>query len=190
MRAEGRLPAVIYMNGADSVHITVPTADLTRLYSTVGTSGVVDIRLEEGGTIPVIFRRVAREAVSHRPQHVEMMRVRMDVKVQVEVPVRLVGEPSTDTDAVLFTQRDRVRIEALPNDLPSHLEADASRLRVMNDSILAGDLALPDGVELIDSPDEVIASLTPPARMEPAPAELAEEAEAATEESPQGKPTA
>ena len=64
---------------------------------------------------------------------------------------------ANDRDAVLISLLNAVQVEALPSDLPPHIDVDLSALTEIGQTVSVGDLTLPDNVTLLSDPDEVIA---------------------------------
>ena len=123
-----------------------------------------------------------RDKVRGQIIHIDLQEVRLDQPIQTTVSVTLVGEPAGVKEGGILTQvANEVNVEALPLEVPQHLEADISGLGI-GDSLRLGDLAIPAGVTLLDDPDSVLASVSHQTREEePETAEAAGD-EAAGEE--------
>jgi large subunit ribosomal protein L25 len=82
-------------------------------------------------------------------------------KVEVEVPLEFVGVSTAvkDLGGTLVKVMHEIEVEALPKDLPHSIKVDISKLIDVEAQILAGDLALPEGVSLITEAEEVVASI-------------------------------
>ena len=116
--------------------------------------------------------------------HVDFQEVRLDQPIHATVPVHLVGaedSPGIREGGVLSQVSRDVNVEALPMEIPEHLDLDVSRMQ-MNDTLRLSDLSAPEGVKLLDDPEEtVLATVAMPAlEVEPEPVEVeGEEGEAA-----------
>jgi large subunit ribosomal protein L25 len=97
--------------------------------------------------------------------HVDFLRVRLDVAIHAVVTLELRGgedAPGTKEGGVLEHVTREINIEALPNDIPEHLELDVSKMNV-NDTLFLSSVTPPAGVTILDDPEEtVVATLTPP----------------------------
>lgn len=160
-RAAGKIPAVVYGGGKESVAIEV---DRKTLVDTMkGHSGENPIFLLKLGDKErhAMIRNMQVDPLSRQVIHIDFQRVVMDQKIRVAVPVELVGTAygvKTEGGMLDFVNRE-VHVECLPADIPKHLEADVTELHV-GQHLEAGELELPDGVVLLDDPDRVIVSLS------------------------------
>jgi large subunit ribosomal protein L25 len=100
--------------------------------------------------------------VTGRLVHVDFAPVNMRERIQVTVPLHVVGEaPGAEEGGVLQQVAYEVQIETLPGDIPQELTLDVSSLG-MNENLTLADLTLPDGITLLSDPDEVAATVTAP----------------------------
>lgn len=160
-RAAGKIPAVVYGGGKESVAIAVDRKTL--LDTLKGHSGETPIFLLKLGDKErhAMIRNMEVDPISRQVIHVDFQRVMMDQKVRVAVPVELVGTAvgvKAEGGMLDFVTRE-IHIECLPGDIPKHLEFDVTEIHV-GQHVEAGDVKLPEGVVLLDEPDKVIASLT------------------------------
>lgn len=191
LRKQGTLPAVLFGHGQASQSIQVDMHAFETLYRKAGRNALIDLRLDGGRPRTVILHGVQEHPVRRNPLHVDLMVVKMTEELTVDVPVELVGEAPavTKLDGTLLQTLDRVRVRALPNDLPHAIEVDVSGLVDFDTALHVRDLQLPPKVSLLTEPGEVVAHVKPP-RVEAvemaAPAEAAPEAaEAAAATAPE-----
>jgi large subunit ribosomal protein L25 len=191
LRASGMLPAVLYGDGG-STALAVPDRVVDYTLQHLGDNALYDIDLGAGGSTARIVD-VQRDPVTGRLIHVDFAPVDMLERIEVTVPVHVVGEaPGTEEGGVLQQVAYEVRIETLPGDIPQELTLDVSSLG-MNENLTLADLRLPDSITLISDPEEVAAIVTAPTEIteeeleaagvvEEEPEEVAEEGEEAPEE--------
>ncbi|MBD0316910.1 MAG: 50S ribosomal protein L25 [Thermoleophilia bacterium] len=194
LRALGFVPGVIYGNGKRADAFAIAERDLRRaLTGEHGMHAILDVVIGDGGrkTRHAVLKDYQLHPTRGRLLHVDLQEVRLDQAIHAQVAVELVGEAEGVTMGGVLTQVTRdVNVEALPMDVPDRLELDVSGLAI-GDSIRVADLAVPDGVTLLDDPDTVLASVSPPTRVE-TPEEILEAEEAAAaeglpaEQEPQG----
>jgi large subunit ribosomal protein L25 len=173
LRRSGQIPGVVYGGGEDPVTLQIEILTLRRVLAHAGQ--IVDLDVE-GSTIPVLLKDTQRHPVTGEPVHVDLLRVRMDVAIQTTVVVELVGAddaPGTKEGGVMEQVNREITVEALPGDIPDNLTLDVSGMNV-NDTLTLADLTPPAGVTLIDDPETVLATCTPP-RLEVEPTEEIEE---------------
>jgi large subunit ribosomal protein L25 len=111
----------------------------------------------------VLPREVQRHPVKHNVLHVDFQAVSMTEKLRLHVPIIHEGDAPAmklNGDLVLVRNLDSVEIECLPADIPNHLVANLTKLQGEDDEVLAGDLAVPNGVKVLTAHDQVIFSLT------------------------------
>lgn len=162
LRASGMLPAVLYGDGdGSSTALAVPDRVVDYTLQHMGDNALYDIDLGAGGATARIVD-VQRDPVSGRLIHVDFAPVDMQQRIEVTVPLHLVGEaPGTEEGGVLQQVAYELQIETLPGDIPQELTLDVSSLG-MNENLTLADLRLPDGITLVSDPEEVAAIVTSP----------------------------
>lgn len=162
-RKAGQIPAVIYGHGVKSEPLYVNAKDFAKVYTEAGESSL--ITLEVGGkNRNVLIHDVARDPLSENFLHVDFYQVRMDEKIKAEVPLNFIGESlAVKAEAgVLVKNMQEVEIEALPKDLPHHIDVDISVLETFEDHIFVKNINVPEGVKIIAEENEIVASVIPP----------------------------
>src|SRR4051794_12845683 len=181
LRREGRVPGVIYGHGDAPQHFSV---DGRVLRNTLAHSGaILRVTLGDGAETPVLVKDIQRHPVRGEAVHVDFLRVDMDEKIHTTVVVDLVGgdsAPGVVEGGVLSQETREINIEALPGDIPETIDYDASAMQI-NDTLTLGQLTPPQGVTLLDDPETVIASVTPPT-VEPVEQEIETETEVVGDE--------
>jgi large subunit ribosomal protein L25 len=175
LRRDGLVPGVIYGGGEEPQHFAV---DARILRNTLARAGqVIEVAIG-GSSTNVLIKDVQRHPVRGEAVHVDLLRVRMDVAIHATVPIHFEGaeEAPGVTEGGIFNQELReVNIEALPGDIPENISHNVSGL-TMNETITLEVLVAPDGVRLLDDPEVVIATITPPT-LEPVEEEIETETE-------------
>jgi len=182
LRRRGLIPGILYGREAP-VAITIPERDLRAALTTEGgLNAVLDVVVDSGKTHPSVLKEFQRDVVRGVITHVDLQEVRLDQPIHATVPVSLVGEPAGVKEGGVLSQvTTEVNVEALPMEVPQHLDLDVSSLAI-GDAARLDSLHVPDGVKLLDDPETVIANVTPPTRVEePEEAEEAAEGEAEAE---------
>jgi large subunit ribosomal protein L25 len=189
IRASGKVPAVVYGQGIDPLHLTIDSRELFHLLHTdAGMNVLVDLRVD-GDHFLAMPREVQQDHLRGRFLHVDFLRIARDEKITVDVPVHLVGEShGVKEGGVIEHHLWNLHVECFPQDVPAAIEADITPLGI-NESLKVSDLRIPDKVTLLTSSEETIVSVVPPQVLkieEEVPAEVAEaEAEAAAEGAPE-----
>ena len=191
LRAEGLIPGVLYGNGK-SVAIAVPEKHLRA--AVTGPSGlhaILDVVVDgESAAHPSVLADLQQDPIRGTVTHIDLREVRLDRPIQATVSIQLVGEAEgTKVGGVLSLVTRELHVEALPMEIPEHIDADISALEI-GDALRLEELPTIDNVTFLDDPHEtVIATVSAPrAIVEPEP-EVVEEGEegleGATEEAAQ-----
>lgn len=181
LRREGKIPAIVYGAGKDSVPIHVDRKRLTEQLRKSGDDNAIFLlKLSDTGQERhAMIRDMQLDPITREIVHLDFMRVLMTEKVRVQVAVELVGTAygvKTEGGVLDFSHRE-VQVECLPGDIPKSLAVDVEGLHV-GDRLSAGDLKLPAGVTLLDEPERVLVSVMhAKAEAAPAAAEVAAEVE-------------
>lgn len=191
LRREGLIPGVLY-GPSEPRAICVPERDLRRALSGPGgTHAVLDVVLQgEDGAHASILKDFQRDPVKGFVTHVDLHEIRLDRPIQASVTVQVTGEAvGVREGGVLQQSTQQVNVEALPLEVPEHIEIDSSELNI-GDALRISDLPAVEGVTYLDDPDTVIASVALPTRVEE-PEEMLEEGEEVEgvpegEEAPEG----
>lgn len=181
VRVEGLVPAVVYGLGVDNVSVAVSQRELVHILS--GGSGMNTlITLSIDGTEELaIARELQRHPVKGNVIHVDFVRVRADQTIQAEIPVHLTGEAEGAVRGGVLEQLvHTLTVEAKPSDFPPAIEHDVSALEI-GGQVYVRDLTVPNGVTVLQNPDELVAQISAP-RVAEAGAGEGEGAEGATAE--------
>jgi large subunit ribosomal protein L25 len=162
LRRDNQVPGVIYGGGDEPQHFAV---DARTLRNTLARAAqVIEITVDGGSNANVLIKDVQRHPVRGEAVHVDLLRVRMDVAIHATVPIEFHGSedaPGVSEGGIFNQELREVNIEALPGDIPDSIVHDVSGL-VMNETVTLAVLAAPAGVTLLDDPEIVIATITPP----------------------------
>lgn len=164
LRAEHKLPAVLYGGDADSIPISVDPKDIIDiLRSDSGQNTLFEVTVGDGSPETVMIFDIQVDPVTHHLQHADLVRIAMDRTIQVEVPVELVGTPAgvKEEGGVLDHSLREVLVECLPGDIPDELTVDVSHLTI-GDSVSIEDLEVPVSVKVMADPNRNVASVVAP----------------------------
>jgi large subunit ribosomal protein L25 len=180
LRRTGVIPGVLYGRG-EPVAICVEERELRRaLTGAAGLHSILDVQVDgTGSSHASILKEYQVDRVRGGVTHVDLQEVRLDQPITATVTVHLVGgddAPGVKEGGVLSQPLREVEVEALPLEVPEHIDLDVSHM-VTGDTLRVADVVVPDGVTLLDDPETVVATVTAPTR-EVAPEEAIEGAEA------------
>lgn len=164
LRKSGLTPAVVYGKKTKTESIQVNTKEFVKLFSQIGESTLVYL-----GDRPTLVRDVTYDAVTGLPLHVDFLQVDLKEKVKANVPVKLIGESPAEKEklGVLVQQLEEIEVEALPTDMPEHIEVDVTILAEVDQAIHVKDLKISSKVEVLSDGGQIIAKIEPMAKEEP-----------------------
>ena len=173
------IPGVLYGRGKQPHAICVAERELRRaLTGDHGLHAILDVMLDgQKTTHASILKDYQQDPIRGHIAHVDLQEVPLDQPIHATVAVQLMGEPVGAKEGGVLSQVQReVNVEALPMEVPEHLELDVSGMAI-GDTLRLADLPLREGVTYLDDPDEtVLATVTMPTRVEE-PEEVVEEGE-------------
>src|SRR6204780_1611103 len=133
VRVSGKIPAVVYGAGQDSVAVAVDPRVITRiLHSDSGHNTIFDLDVTGAAVVKAMIVDWQHEPVKGALLHIDLKRIAMDKAIRVSVPIQLIGVPVgvKSQGGILEHVLREVEIECLPGDIPSHLDADVSNLEL------------------------------------------------------------
>jgi len=174
----GLTPANVYGHGVESRALQVDTGTLVCTLRSLERNAILSLHIGgEKAPRPVVVRDIQRNPVSDRILHVDFYQVSLTEKMRADVPLLLTGKaPAVDDfGGILLQSLESITVEALPTDMPSHVEVDISLLSGIDSSLHVKDLVLDPKLHLLTDPEVVIAKVAAPRLA----AEIAAEEEAA-----------
>jgi large subunit ribosomal protein L25 len=162
LRRTGNVPGVVYGGGEEPVSFQVDSRTLRLALAHAGA--VLELQVDGAAATPVVVKELVRHPVSGETMHVDLLRVRLDQAIQATVVLELVGSessPGVKEGGVLEHVTRELTIEALPTDIPDSIQHDVSAM-VIGDTLTLESIRPPAAVKLLDDPETVIATLTPP----------------------------
>jgi len=157
LRANGKVPAVVYGPKQESVPLTLSLKEFEKVFKQAGESSVIALNGATVKALSVLIHNVDRDPITSIPRHIDFYAIEKGAKVVVAVPLIFVGEsPAAKAGANLTKVLHEVEVEAEAIHLPHEITVDISVLENINDQIHVRDIALPHGVVLISTPEEVV----------------------------------
>jgi large subunit ribosomal protein L25 len=162
-RATGKVPAVVYGGHRDPVAIIVDRKTVSELIQK-SDHGVRSIfLLKMSGTDQqrhAMIKEIQIDPISRRMTHIDFVRVTMDEKVRVTIPVHIEGTAiGVKEGGILDWQVRDLHVECLPGAIPDAISVDVSNLGV-HQYVRVSEMKLPEGVRVLDDPDRVVVGVT------------------------------
>jgi large subunit ribosomal protein L25 len=158
LRAEGKVPGVVYGLNREPMSVVVPWAELRRVLTTeAGMNALIDLEVDGHHDLTIV-KDLQRDPVRRSVSHVDFLRIDRDAPISVEVPVVLIGEAhEVEINQGIVEQLvHALLITSKPSAIPTQLDADISALEI-GGSVRVRDLTLPPGVTTDVDLDEQIA---------------------------------
>lgn len=173
------IPAVLYGNKIKPQNLWVGFSDFKKAYQEAGESTILELDVDAKNKVNVLIHEVQLDTMSGLFAHVDFFQVRMDEKIETEVPIEFIGESDVvkALGGMLVKNLDAIPISCLPADLPSKFEVDIARLKTFDDVIKIADLEISDKIKIQIDPETVIVNSIEP-RSEEELAKLEEKVEA------------
>ncbi len=168
LRRAGRIPAILYGPGSETVMISVQTVDMENIIKdgNVGRS-IFDIAVDGGKKArPAMIKEMQTDPVSHDILHIDFYEVKMDRKVKVMVPVNVAGKSvGVELGGMLQIIRRELEVLCLPNAIPSEIVIDITDLDIGN-SVHVEDISLEGDVEIPHDVNFTILTVLSPKKAE------------------------
>jgi large subunit ribosomal protein L25 len=167
LRKQGLIPAVLYGEGVATVPLVLAKKDVVLiLKSDTGENTIFKVAFDSK-TQDAMFKDVQIDVISDELIHADLILISMDKAIRVNVPVLLQGDPigvKTEGGFVDFMTRE-IEVECLPKDIPENVKVDISPLH-LHQSVKISDIAVPEGVRLINDPSSVVVLISLPHKEE------------------------
>jgi large subunit ribosomal protein L25 len=164
LRRDGLLPAVVYGHNIEPIPITLDMREASRTLDEISPSALVVLDID-GVKHNTLVRDKQRNPVRRSIIHVDFQAVSLTETVRADLNINLVGEaPAIETYlGIVVPSLEQLSIESLPTNLPDRIDVDISGLEEIGDSLLVSDLVVPEGVEILNDPEEVVVVVLAPA---------------------------
>lgn len=186
LRQKGQIPAILYGRNFKALPLILDKQEFLKIFHQAGEATIINLEIpDQKGQIKALIRDIQKDPVKDNIYHVDLYKVDMSQEIQTDIPLRFVGaSPAVEEQEGNFiSNKDTIEVECLPDKLVSEIEVDISKIKTFEDLIHISDLKIPEGIKVLDEPDEIIAQVTPPLSEEDLKA--MEEESAATQEKEQ-----
>ncbi len=167
LRRAQQVPCVVYGTLEKTLHVQCAEKDLHKVFIKAGESTLVELDIA-GKKVPVLFKEVTFDPITDREMHVDFYAVNMKEEIEAPVPIHVEGEsPAVKSEGgILVLPQNTILVRCLPADLPHSLTINISTLAAFHDVITVKDLVLPKGVQVMETPETVIATVQEPRKEE------------------------
>ena len=163
LRRQGVTPVHLFGHGIKSEALQCDTTHLQQVMAQAGKTSVISFKLDKDKRPRnVVIRGTQKDPSTGELLHVDFYQVRMDEKIQVEVPIVLIGEaPALKLKENMLEQElHGLTVESLPDHIPSNVEVDVSSLAEKDQAIHVSDIAPGEGVTILSDPEHIIVKIS------------------------------
>jgi len=161
LRSEGKVPVVVYGGGTESLAAAADLKDLAAILRTdTGVNTVFSLDIAGEGVNDVIFQDRQIDPIRGRLMHADLRRFARGEKIEMTVPIHLIGEPEAlkEEGAVLTQALREIKVLCEPANTPDSIDVDVTGL-TPDHAAHVSDLKVGPGIEIHESPDTVVASI-------------------------------
>ena len=165
LRRAGVLPANVYGHGVPSVSVQVGVDEFVATLRSAARNEVIDLKVSgERASRPVVIHHLQRHPLTDRLLHADFYQVSLREKMRADVPLVIVGHSDAVStfSGILLPGIEALHVEALPLDIPGHIEADISSLTELESAVHVRDLIVPPELTVLTDPDVVVAQVASP----------------------------
>ena len=161
LRAEGKIPVIVYGGGGEAVAVAAELKDLAAIIRTdAGVNTVFSLDIDGEGVNDVLFQDRQIDPVRGRLIHADLRRIAKGEKMEMTVPIHLIGEAEglKEEGAVLSQAMREIKVLCEPALAPESIDVDIAELAVGH-SLHVSDLKVGKGIEIHEAPETVVASI-------------------------------
>jgi len=190
LRKEGILPAVLYGPKIKNLLLQLEEKEFEKIYREAGESSLISLEVEasstsadeasvdkptsakasvdRAGKFLVLIHDIQRDPVTDKVIHIDFYQPSLKEETEIVVPLIFEGEAPAvkELNGTLVKNIQEIPVKALPQNLPHEIKVNIESLKTFEDDILVKDLKVPEGVKVLKDPEEIVASVSPPKKVE------------------------
>lgn len=178
LRKRGVLPGVLYGPKIKSIALEIDLKEFEQIYKEGGESTLISLEINSAGVKKspvrpqdkylVLIHGIKKDPLTEKLIHIDFYQPRLDKEVGAKVPIIFEGgAPAVkDLGGTLIKNFSELEVKALPQNLPKDIKVNIETLRTFEDNILIKDLKVSQGVKILRDPEEIVISVSPPAKVE------------------------
>jgi large subunit ribosomal protein L25 len=167
LRKKGILPGVLYGPKIESLSLEIDLKEFEKVYQAAGESSLISLEISQKKFL-VLIHAVEIDTLSQKPIHVDFYQPKLDEEITAEILLVFEGESLAvkDLGGTLVRNIHEVEVKALPQNLPHEIKVNIEKLKTFEDNILIKDLVLPKEVKILKEPEEIVALVASPEKIE------------------------
>ncbi len=164
LRRSGRVPGVVYGGGGDPALVSMDATEALNLFQSIPVDNtILELSVDGEARERVLIREIQTHPFRTELLHVDFIRIRRGVEIELQIPIRLDGLPAgvRNDGGVLEQVVHDLAVKCLPRRIPEEIVADVTELGI-GDTLRSGDLEMPEGVENLVDPERTICGVAAP----------------------------
>ncbi len=169
LRAEGKLPAVLYGPKIKNISLKLDYRDFEKVFKEAGESSLISLEIKgEKKTYQVLINDVQEDPLTSEFLHVDLYQPSLKKKIEAKIPLVFEGEAEAvkNLEGTLIKNITEVEVRALPQNLPREIKVNIEKLKTFEDHIKISDLEVSKEIEILKDAEEIIASVVLPTKVE------------------------
>lgn len=164
LRRTGLIPCVLYGHKIDNANLAVDSSEFGKVYRKAGETTLIDLEIDGGKTQKVLVQDLQVDPLSGRVIHIDFNGIDMSQKLEVNVPLKIIGESPAvkELGGILVRTLDELKVRCLPADLVHEIEVNISSLVSFGSHLRVKDIQLPKGLEAVQDANETVITITEP----------------------------
>lgn len=167
LREKGIFPAILYGPKLKSLALEINLKDFEKVYQEAGESSLISLEAD-GKKFLVLIHQIQLNPLDSKPIHVDFYQPSLKEEITAKVPLVFEGEAPAvkELGGTLVKNISEIEVKALPQNLPHGIKVDVSQLKTFENKVLIKDLKLPEGVKILKGPEDIIAFVALPEKVE------------------------
>lgn len=164
LREQGIIPGIMYGHGKTNTAVQIEGRSFEKMYANAGTGTLIDLTIDDGSSVKVMIHDVNRHHLTSAIQHVDFYEVSMTETVTTTLPLHFSDEsPAVKSLGGTFVKnKDHLTIKCLPGALIKEMTISIAALTTFDDVIRVQNIIVPEGITVLDQPDEIVAFVAAP----------------------------
>lgn len=158
VRKKGMVPGILYGKGMQNLLFEIGELELNDVLHRQGEHALLNVEID-GGAINTLVKEVQRDPVTRKVLHIDLEKIEKNKKIVSSVPIHYIGEEyAQKSGSILQKDRDSIKVQCEPEDLPKFIDLDVSHAHV-GDVFRVSDVEFGSEISVLDNFDTVIASV-------------------------------
>ncbi len=166
-RRENKIPAIVYGEKQTPIPLFVERRQFEKVIRTsLGENVIIHLEIDKTNEVTtspktVMIKEIQRDPPTHNLLHIDFQQILLTKKIEVSVPLQIVGEAIGVKNGGIFGQQLwELKVRCLPKQIPQVITVDVSNLEISK-SLLVKDIDVPKEIDILQNLEQVVATVTP-----------------------------